>query len=178
MASILPEFDTPNSKPLLALVDEWAVLFGYHTNRIDLKTGDLSAVCLPDCTLTAHAPLWGTKPGKEKGVPAGQVRKTLAGSLLPFVQIARHNMHVAMHPQGKGLCIFFEVRGKLKVAPAAPPPLPLPHSLCRSPLLFLSLTSLSPPPALSLSLLTHTLQSTGSRFLVLTDLSSKRRWYC
>lgn len=116
MASMLPEFDTPNSKAILALIDQLALLFGYYTNRIDLKTGDLAAVCLPDCTLTAHAPLWGTKPGKEKGVPALQVRKTLGGSLLPFVRIARHDMQLAMHPEGKGICLFFEVFMKLKVS--------------------------------------------------------------
>lgn len=106
----------PNSKELLELVDQWADLFGYHAGRIVLKQGNLSTMCLPSCSLTAHAPLWGTKPGQEKAVPVAEVRKTLS-SVLAFVKIARHGMQLSMRKSGKELCLFFKAHARLRIMP-------------------------------------------------------------
>jgi hypothetical protein len=61
---------TPQDKPIIALVDRWGAHFGYYDGKIDLKVDDLSSFATPDCTLTAHAPLWGTKEGEESALPA------------------------------------------------------------------------------------------------------------
>ena len=116
----------PKDSPMIALVNGWATRFGYYDGRIDLTVGDLASFTTPDCTLTAHAPLWRTKPGEEKPVPAGDVRKQLA-RMLKISRVARHNMHLAIHPDGEALCLFFEVRGKLAF---------LPFTLIRVPLAF------------------------------------------
>ena len=83
---------------LLDLIDTWASLLGYYSGRIDLKSGTLSDCTTPDCTLTAHAPLWGTRKGKEVAVPVAEVRKRLSG-MLRWVRIQRHSMHLPLHPE-------------------------------------------------------------------------------
>jgi len=106
----------PKREEMLELMDGWSDLFGYYTNRIDLKKGDLSAVCLPTCTLTAHAPLWGTKPGQEKAVLVAEGRKNLSG-MLRFMKVTRHDMKLSMRKNGKELCLFFKARVKLRILP-------------------------------------------------------------
>ncbi|MFT5686117.1 MAG: hypothetical protein ACI8RZ_007072, partial [Myxococcota bacterium] len=82
---------------LLALLDLWASHFGYYDGHIDLEVGgDLSAITTADCTLTAQAPLWGTREGEEQPLPAVDVREQLAGTL-KWTRIARHDMHMARH---------------------------------------------------------------------------------
>ena len=100
---------------LLNLFQQWALHFGYISGRIDIKSDDeLASFATNDCTLTAHAPLWGTKPGAEKSVPAAVVRKKLSG-MLRYVRLERHDMHIAV--DGKQLCIFFFLKGKLRYFP-------------------------------------------------------------
>ena len=112
---------------LFGLVDQWAAHFGYYDGRIDLKSGgDLAAFCTKQCTLTAHAPLWGTKPGQEKPMPPARVRETLAKNLR-WVRIARHEMHIARHPEKDALCLFFVVKAR---------PVVLPFNIMTVPLVF------------------------------------------
>ncbi len=102
--------------PIMQLVDNWAAHFGYYDGKIDLKVDDLSSFLTPDCTLTAHAPLWRTKEGKEKAVSAVDVRKQLARTL-KLTRVARHKMHLALHPDGEALCLFFVVKGRFAFLP-------------------------------------------------------------
>ena len=101
---------------MIALVEAWGRHYGYYDGKIDLSSGDLNAVTTSDCTLTAHAPLWRTKPGKEKDVPVAEVRKQLA-TMLKIARVERHDMHIALHPDGQALCVFFVVRGRLPLLP-------------------------------------------------------------
>ena len=102
---------------LFNLVNLWASHFGYNDGHIDLTVGgDLTSFSTVDCALTAHAPLWRTKPGKEKGVPITEVRKTLAKGL-KFMKINRHDMHMALHPTSKALCLYFVVKARPKILP-------------------------------------------------------------
>jgi hypothetical protein len=106
----------PNCKELLELMDGWSDLFGDYTTRIDLKKGDLSAVCLPTCTLTTHAPLWGKKPGQDKAVPVAEVRKNLSDKFR-FMKVTRQDVKLAMRKNGTELCLFFVARVKLRFLP-------------------------------------------------------------
>ncbi len=107
----------PPKDDLLALIHTWATHFGYYDGTIDLQTGgDLSAFTTADCTLTAHAPLWGTREGKEVATPAAEVRKQLA-RMLRWVRIARHDMHLARHPQEDSICLFFTVKIRFFLLP-------------------------------------------------------------
>lgn len=106
----------PEDGVMIALVDRWAAHFGYYDRKIDLNVNDLASFTTSDCTLTAHAPLWRTKPGEEKAVPVADVRKQLA-RMLKISRVARHNMQLAIHPGGEALCLFFEVRGKIAWLP-------------------------------------------------------------
>jgi hypothetical protein len=99
---------------MIAVVDRWARHFGYYDNRIDLTNGDLSSFTTGDASLTAHAPLWGTKEGEEEAVPVAEVRRRLA-RLLRFARAHRHNLHLALHPDGTQLCLFFELKPRLRV---------------------------------------------------------------
>ena len=101
---------------LLDLIDTWASLLGYYSGRIDLKSGTLSDCTTPDCTLTAHAPLWGTRKGKEVAVPVAEVRKRLSG-MLRWVRIQRHSMHLALHPEQHAASLFFEVKARTPLLP-------------------------------------------------------------
>ena len=102
---------------LFKLVEQWASHFGYYDGRIDIKYGgDLTEFCTKQCTLTAHAPLWRTKPGKEKPIPATTVRKTLA-KILRWVKFTRHNMHILWHPKKDKLCLFFVVKARFVILP-------------------------------------------------------------
>ena len=102
---------------LLALIDLWAAHFGYYDGRIDLQAGgDLGAFTTADCNLTAHAPLWGTKEGEEKPIPAVDVREQLAGTL-KWTRIARHDMHMARHPVDNAVCLFFVVKARFVALP-------------------------------------------------------------
>ena len=102
---------------LFKLVDQLASHFGYYDGRIDIKSGgDLTEFCTKKCTLTAHAPLWRTKPGKENPIPATTVRKTLA-KILRWVKFTRHNMHIVRHPEKDKLCLFFIVKARFLMLP-------------------------------------------------------------
>eukprot|EP00613_Pedinella_sp_CCMP2098_P006539 CAMPEP_0171610168 /NCGR_PEP_ID=MMETSP0990-20121206/9892_1 /TAXON_ID=483369 /ORGANISM="non described non described, Strain CCMP2098" /LENGTH=171 /DNA_ID=CAMNT_0012173533 /DNA_START=41 /DNA_END=556 /DNA_ORIENTATION=- len=101
---------SPNKDEIMALVNQWAAHFGFLDGKIDLKDDDLSAFSTPDVSLTAHAPLWGTKAGEEKPIPAADVRKNLAG-MLKYVTIERHAMQMAVHD--KQICLFFVVKVKV-----------------------------------------------------------------
>ena len=102
---------------VISLIEAWAAAFGYYDGRIDLADGDdLSAFTTADCTLTAHAPLWGTKAGEEKAIPVAEVREQLAG-MLKWARIARHDMHLARHPLGNAVCLFFVVKARAGVVP-------------------------------------------------------------
>ncbi|MFT5685268.1 MAG: hypothetical protein ACI8RZ_006218, partial [Myxococcota bacterium] len=68
------------------------------------------------CTLTAHAPLWGTREGEEQPLPAVDVREQLAGTL-KWTRIARHDMHMARHPEQDAVCLFFVVKARLSFLP-------------------------------------------------------------
>lgn len=107
--------NSPQKTELLNLFQQWALHFGYISGKIEIKSADeLAAFTTSDCTLTAHAPLWGAKPGEETAVPAATVRKNLNG-MLKYAKLERHNMHIAAH--GKQLCLFFELKGKLRYFP-------------------------------------------------------------
>ncbi len=106
---------SPYQIELISLMQQWASHFGYLDGKIDINLDpDLAAFATSKATLTAHAPLWGTKPGKEKAVLATEVRKTL-GRLLKFVKLERHQMHMGVHD--KQLCLYFQVKGRLKFFP-------------------------------------------------------------
>ena len=106
----------PSTDELLALIEAWAAHFGYYDGAIDLEVSDLSAFTTADCTLTAHAPLWGTEAGAESATPASEVRTSLA-KMLRRVRITRNNMHMARHPDGKAICLFFVVKARLGFLP-------------------------------------------------------------
>ncbi|MFT4976336.1 MAG: hypothetical protein ACI8S6_002232 [Myxococcota bacterium] len=119
---------------LLALIELWAAHFGYYDGKINLQSGgDLSTLTTSDCTLTAHAPLWGTKKGQEQAVPATAVRKQLSG-MLKWMRIGRHDMHMARHPEGSAICLFFVVRARFFL---------LPFNLMTVPLAFVVTTSVT-----------------------------------
>ena len=99
------------------LMHEWSLHFGYYDGRIDITAGDsLEAFTTHDAGLVAHAPLWGTKPGKEVLVPVQQVRSNLA-KILRWLNVRRHNMHIALHPDGQSLCLFFIAKIRPKLIP-------------------------------------------------------------
>ena len=115
---------TPQNNPMIALVDRWGAHFGYYDGKIDLQVDDLRSFVTPDCTLTAHAPLWGTKEGEEEAMPAGGVRRQLA-RMLKMARVARHDMHLALHPDGEALCLFFRVKGRIASFPVTVRNVPL-----------------------------------------------------
>ncbi len=98
------------------LMHKWASHLGYYDGRIDLNITDLSGFTTPDCSLLAHAPLWGTKFGQEKPIPVGEVRKSLARNLR-WAKAIRHDMHVARHPSKNELAFFFVVKIRPKFVP-------------------------------------------------------------
>ena len=99
------------------LMHEWALHFGYYDGRIDITADDsLEAFTTHHAGLVAHAPLWGTKPGKEVLVPVQQVRENLA-KILRWLNVRRHNTHIALHPDGQSLCLFFIAKIKPKLIP-------------------------------------------------------------
>jgi hypothetical protein len=107
--------NSSQKQELLNLVQQWALHFGYISGTIDIKSDDeLAAFATADCTLTAHAPLWGTKPGQETAVPAATVRKRLR-NMLRYVKLERHDMHMGVH--GKQFCLFFALKAKLRYFP-------------------------------------------------------------
>ncbi|MBX9718149.1 MAG: hypothetical protein K2X36_04820 [Microbacteriaceae bacterium] len=101
----------PNTAELITLVEQWGAHFGWYDGRIDLGVTDLSSFTIPDCTLTAHAPVWGTRAGSERAIPIAEVRKRLAG-LVRFVRATRHDMHVAFHPDGKQICLSVQFKAR------------------------------------------------------------------
>ena len=101
-----------HNAPIVALVEQWAAHFGYDDGSVDLRVDDLDSFVTPDCTLTAHAPLWRTRAGAERAVPVAEVRKQLA-RMLKMTRVARHDMHMALHPDGDGLALFFRVKRRL-----------------------------------------------------------------
>ncbi|MFK7804816.1 MAG: hypothetical protein AB8G95_24500 [Anaerolineae bacterium] len=107
--------DLSHKTELINLVQQWTLHFGYISGKIDIKSDDeLAAFTTADCTLTAHAPLWGTKPGEEKAVPAATVRKTLR-NMLRYAKVERHDMHMGIN--GKQICLYFVVKAKLRYLP-------------------------------------------------------------
>lgn len=107
--------DLSQKTELINLVQQWALHFGYINGKIDIKSDDeLAAFATADCTLTAHAPLWGTKTGEEKAIPAATVRKNLR-NMLRYAKAERHDMHMCI--SGKQLCLFFVVKAKLRFFP-------------------------------------------------------------
>lgn len=109
----------PNAQdaPIVDLVEQWSNHFGYYDDKIDLKIQDLGSFATPDCTLTAHAPAYGVKVGEEKAIPIADVRKQLARMLRFGGRPCRHNMHMAVHPDGKAMGLFFEIRVRLGFIP-------------------------------------------------------------
>jgi hypothetical protein len=107
--------DVAQHDDLLELLNMWASLFGWTSGRIDVDR-DMSACLLEDCTLTVHAPMWGTREGQEQVVPADVVRRRLAWALW-FVHIERHQMHLAWHPDGRGVCLFFLIQVQVRGVP-------------------------------------------------------------
>lgn len=99
--------------PMIALAESWARHFGYYDNRIDPKVKDLSAFTTPGAELIAHAPLWGIKEGVQT-FPVAHVRKRL-GRALRVGRATRHDMHAAVHPDGTQLCLFFELKMRLRL---------------------------------------------------------------
>ena len=107
------------------LLHQWASHFGYYDGKIDLSVGgNLETFATHDAVLEAHAPLWGTKPGKEAPIPASQARATLSRSLRWFTA-QRHDMHIALHPDKPFLCLFFTVKIKPKILPITIQTVPL-----------------------------------------------------
>ena len=99
------------------LMHELALHFGYYDGRIDITADDsLEAFTTHHAGLVAHAPLWGTKPGKEVLVPVHQVRANLA-KILRWLNVRRHNTHIALHPDGQSLCLFFVAKIRPKLIP-------------------------------------------------------------
>ena len=109
---------------MIALVDQWAAHLGYFDNKIDLGMTDLSSFATPDCSLTAHAPLWGTKKGAEEATPVADVRRQLA-RLLKVGRPGRHDMHLAVHPGGDALGLFFRVKASIRFVPVTLRTIPL-----------------------------------------------------
>ena len=116
MASSLPvkTFNTPKSEELVALYEGLVKIMGNY-DSINLKTNDhLVANSLPDCTLTQHPPFVGLKA--EKVIPLAVLQKDFAGALR-VISLARHDAHVALHPEGKGICLFATHHVKLRCFP-------------------------------------------------------------
>ena len=107
--------DLSQKTELINLFQQWALHFGYIDGKIDIQSDDeLAPFTTADCALTAHAPLWGTKPGEEKAIPAATVRKTLR-NMLRYAKAERHDMHMGVN--GNQLCLFFVVKAKLRFFP-------------------------------------------------------------
>jgi hypothetical protein len=99
------------------LLREWVAYLGYYDGKIDLNAGgNTEAFATRDAVLEVHAPLWGTKPGKETPVPAEQVRAALSRALRWFT-VHRHDMHIALHPDDPSLCVFFVAKIRPKFLP-------------------------------------------------------------
>ena len=109
---------------MLALADQWAAHLGYYDNAIDLGVEDLSAFTTPECALTAHAPLWGVKEGAEEAVPIAEVRRRLS-RMLRFGRPVRHDMHLATHPDGTELGLFFRLKLRARFIPITIRTIPL-----------------------------------------------------
>lgn len=105
-----------NTSELATLVEHWGAHFGWYDGTIDLGVDDLSAFTTADCTLTAHAPVWGTRAGAERAIPIAEVRKRLAG-LVKFVRGTRHDMHIAVHPNSNQMCLFVRFKARLAFVP-------------------------------------------------------------
>ncbi|KAJ1495254.1 hypothetical protein T484DRAFT_1876345 [Baffinella frigidus] len=133
------KLDTPNSEALLDLYAAFVKLLGSY-RRVDLKTGDINDVALPDCELTQHPPLLGAK--KETVMHSGVLRKTF-NSALPWVAMRRDNAHVALHPEGTAICIFHVLSVKLGCFPCC--------NLVRAPMIFLANVASDPSGVLKMS---------------------------
>lgn len=101
---------------LYELIERWSDHFGYRSGSIDLDIVDLSGFATSGATLTAHPPLWGTKPGEERAVPLSETRRRLA-RLLRFVRTLRHDMHIGADPDQGQICISFVLKLRLAVVP-------------------------------------------------------------
>lgn len=107
---------TPHDNPMIELVDHWGAHFGYFDGKIHFSVVDRNSFATPDCTLTAHAPLWGTQEGKESVLPVAQVRQRLARAL-KVGRAVRHDMCLALHPDGDALCLFIRIKARLAFLP-------------------------------------------------------------
>ena len=101
---------------MVGLVERWGAHFGWYDGKIDLGDHDLSGFATPECTLTAHAPVWRTRPGAERELPIAVARKRLA-RLLTLARASRHDMHLAIHPDGDAMCLFVRVKARLAFPP-------------------------------------------------------------
>ena len=108
--------EPPKHDEIVGLVERWGAHFGWYDGKIDLGVLDLNSVATPDCTLTAHAPVWGTKQGAERAVPIAEVRTRLA-RLVRFARATRHDMHLAIHPDGDAMCLFVRFKARLALLP-------------------------------------------------------------
>jgi len=120
------DLKTPNSEVLLDLYAGLVQLLGYY-KKIDMKTGQISAICHSDCELIQHPPLLGAK--RETVIHSGVLRSKFA-SLLPLVSIRRDDAHVALHPEGKAISIFHVMSVKLGCFPCC--------TLVRAPMIFVA----------------------------------------
>lgn len=109
---------------MLVLADRWAAHLGYYDNAIDLGVEDLSAFTTPECSMIAHAPLWGVKEGAEEAVPIPEVRRRLA-RMLRFGRPVRHDMHLATHRDGTELALFFRLKLQVRFLPITLRTIPL-----------------------------------------------------
>ena len=107
---------SPETDEIVGLVERFGSCFGWYDNKIDLKGQDLRSVATPECALTAHSPIWGTKEGAERAVPLTEVRTRIA-RLLRLTRATREDMHVSIHPSGEALGLFL----RLKFRPAGLP---------------------------------------------------------
>lgn len=108
------EAQAPNGAKLTALYNAYEDTMGYETSSATSK--DYRAITTSDVTFTAHAPVWGTKPEKEKSITIEELRKNLK-PLLMLANVHRVGMQTALHPEGKGIAVCFTAAGYLKFSP-------------------------------------------------------------
>ena len=110
----------------MALLEGHAKLYGYYDGKIVIKeSDDYESLYADGATLTAHAPLWGTKEGQEKAYSILEVRNQL-NKTLKFGRVDRVGMQIAT--KNNGVCLFFTVLASLRFLPCV--------KLMRVPLIF------------------------------------------
>ena len=101
---------------LLKVLEAHGKFFGaFDGGKITIKeSDDLSSVYAEGCTLKAHAPLWGNKPGKEPLLTVPELRKRL-GTAFKFVALHPSGMHVASKEDS--IALFYHAKLKLRFFP-------------------------------------------------------------